>query len=99
MSSPDRGTPAIANIEGERFEADLQGHKAVLEYHLEGHSVVFTHIEVPRQFEGQGIGGELARAGLDYARHRNLKVVPLCPFVKNYLEKHPEDQDLVRAQP
>jgi predicted GNAT family acetyltransferase len=44
---------------------------------------------------GRGIAQLLAHAGLEYAKTHRLEVVPVCPFVKSYLEKHPEYQELV----
>ncbi len=56
---------------------------------------VFTHTGVRDEHEGQGFAGKLARLALDDARAEGLLVVPLCPFVAGYLEKHPDDQDLI----
>ena len=58
--------------------------------------VVITHTEVDDAYEGQGIGSQLARASLDDVRSRGLKVVPICPFTKAFIDRHPEYQDLVR---
>jgi predicted GNAT family acetyltransferase len=58
--------------------------------------VVFTHTEVDDAYEGKGIGGQLARAALDDVRARGLRVVPQCPFIKAWIDKHPDYQDLVR---
>ena len=55
----------------------------------------FTHTEVPDALEGRGIGKRLVKAALDDARAQGLKVVPVCPFVKHYIENHPETQDLL----
>jgi predicted GNAT family acetyltransferase len=52
------------------------------------------HTEVPKELEGRGIGSALIRGVLDTARRQGLKVVPLCPFAKAYIEKHPEYADL-----
>jgi predicted GNAT family acetyltransferase len=57
--------------------------------------VIFTHTEIDDAFEGKGLGSRLARAVLDDARAHELRVVPLCPFIAAYLERHPEYQDLV----
>lgn len=54
-----------------------------------------THTGVRDRYEGQGLAGQLARRALDDARAEGLKIVPLCPYVASYLEKHPDDQDLV----
>lgn len=78
-----------------RFEIAVDGRLAVLEYMLTGANITYTHTEVPRALEGQGLGGRLARQALEYARDNNLKVIPLCPFVRAYLARHPEYQPLV----
>ena len=78
-----------------RFETSLDGQMALLQYRLSGGQITFLHTEVPAQFEGRGLGGELVRAGLDYARSHALKIVPLCSFVAGYLKRHPEYIDLV----
>ena len=57
-----------------------------------------THTVVPLALEGHGIAGRLARAALDYARDRGLSVVPLCPYVADYIGKHPEYEDLVAGE-
>ena len=44
---------------------------------------------------GRGVGGELVRSALDYARSKDLKVVPACEYVAAYIERHPEYADLV----
>lgn len=70
------------------------------EYQLAKALVVFTHTEVEPRFEGQGVGGTLVREALDDVRSRGLSVLPLCPFVKAWIGRHPDYQDLVyRAAP
>lgn len=86
------------NAGSDRFEADVAGHRAVLQYYLESNSIVFTHTEVAPQIEGQGVGGALAQAGLDYARRESLMVVPLCPFVQEYIRRHPKEGELVKPK-
>ena len=50
----------------------------------------------PSQVCGRGIGSQLAKGALDQVRKRGMKVVPLCPFIKAYIEKHAEYQDLLK---
>ena len=83
------------NEAARRFEAEVEGKMGVLEYRMAGHSIVFTHTGVPPEIEGRGIASELTRAGLEYARAQRLKVVPQCPFVREYLARHSEYGDLV----
>ena len=85
----------IHNTEARRFEIHYDDEMARLEYHLRGPSIVYTHTVVPVVLEGHGIAGRLAKEALDYARDSGLSVVPLCPYVADYIDKHPEYRDLV----
>jgi predicted GNAT family acetyltransferase len=85
----------IHNEGEERFELAQGGGTAVAAYRLEGDTISFTHTVVPEEMEGQGIGSRLVRAALDESRRRGLKVVPLCSFVKSYIERHSEYRDLI----
>ncbi|MEU4337410.1 GNAT family N-acetyltransferase [Micromonospora lupini] len=64
-----------------------------------GEVLVFTHTEVDRGFQGRGVGGALIRGTLDQVRARGGRVVPQCPFVAAFIDKHPEYADLVAEQP
>jgi predicted GNAT family acetyltransferase len=81
--------------EARRFEIERPAGIAVLTYERDGQIVVFTHTLVPKALEGQGIGSRLVRAGLEWARASGLKVVPQCPFVAAYIERHPEERELL----
>ncbi|MEV5569058.1 GNAT family N-acetyltransferase [Spirillospora sp. NPDC052269] len=84
--------------EQSRYEITVDGTLAGFsEYVLRanGRMVVFTHTEIFPEFEGQGVGGALARGALDDVRAGERTVVPLCPFIKGWIEKHPDYQDLV----
>lgn len=83
------------NREKNRFELALDGATAVAEYVREPGRVVFTHTYVPASLEGRGIGSTLVRTALDAVRAEGLRVVPVCPFFKAYIGKHPEYRDLV----
>ena len=86
----------VNNPQKHRFEADLgDGSFAVAEYNLLEHKIVFTHTEVPSAHEGQGVGSALIRYALGYARERNLKVIPICPFFAAYIRNHEAEQDLL----
>lgn len=80
-----------------RFTASTDAGEAVLEYARQRRHIIFTHTGVPPESEGQGIGGALAAAGLDYARSEGLRVKPACPFVAAFVKLHAEYQDLVDA--
>lgn len=83
--------------ERERFEAhDAQGALAgVLTYQLTGPIVAYTHTRVEGGFEEQGVEAALAGAAMADARARNRTVVPLCPVLTAWLDRHPENEKLV----
>ena len=81
-----------------RFQVEIESHLAVLEYKLDGSTIIFTHTGVPSALEGRGLGSKLVRAGLDYARAQGLSVVPLCSFVASYIQKKLEYQDLLKSK-
>lgn len=71
-----------------RFELDTDGHVAELEYRRNGKRLVLIHTDVPVELEGHGIGGRLVVAAVDRAVRDGLTVVPLCPFARDWLERH-----------
>jgi predicted GNAT family acetyltransferase len=83
------------DLSNQRFELHLEQQVAVLQYQQADGIITFTHTGVPTELEGRGLGGKLARAGLEYARTNGLRVVAQCWFVAGYLERHPEYQDLM----
>lgn len=78
-----------------RFELETDGGLAVAYYRLADGVITFTHTEVPQALTGHGIGSTLVKGALEAARARNLKVVARCPFVADYMARHPEFNDLV----
>lgn len=85
----------VMNEAERRFEVKLDGEVAFAEYRLIDHGIILPHTVVPEAFEGKGVGSALARTALGYAREQGLKVIPLCPFIAAYLQKHPEWKDVV----
>jgi predicted GNAT family acetyltransferase len=73
-----------------RFMVEADGKVAELVYQLEGDRLLLIHTGVPRALEGRGVGGTLVAAALDEAKRRGLTVVPLCPFARNWLVRHPD---------
>jgi predicted GNAT family acetyltransferase len=66
-------------------------------YRLHSGVIAFLHTEVDPEREGQGIGSALVAGALDDARQRGLKVRPICPFVAEFIQRHPDYADLVAA--
>ncbi len=86
----------VTNNEAQhRYELDVEGATAFAQYSVDGGLIHFTHTIVPEELEGQGIGSRLVQGALDDVRERGLRVVPLCSFVRGYIERHSEYQDLL----
>ncbi len=90
---------AIAdNQEQERYEISVGDELAgFTQYKLAPGRISFIHTEVDDRFEGQGLGSRLISFALDDARTRDLAVLPFCPFVRAYIQRHPDYLDLVPA--
>jgi len=58
--------------------------------------ITFVHTEVPAELGGQGVGSKLVKGALDQVRADGLKVVAQCPFVRGWIEKHPDYADLLK---
>ncbi len=96
----DAGGPieVVDNPEQERYEIRAGGELAGLtQYRLAPGRISFIHTEVDDRFEGQGLGSRLIAFALDDARARGLAVLPFCPFVRGYIQRHPGYLDLVPA--
>jgi uncharacterized protein len=88
---------AIADqLDASRYAIDLDGARAgFVSYRLEPGRISFMHAEIDPSIEGQGLGSRLVKFALDDARARGLEVLPFCPFVKVYIERHPDYRALV----
>lgn len=78
-----------------RFEIERDGGVAYLEYALAGQVLELIHTEVPKSARGSGIASTLIQSALDWAREHKVQVDVICPFVSEYLKKHPEYADLL----
>ncbi|HEU4325413.1 MAG TPA: GNAT family N-acetyltransferase [Roseiflexaceae bacterium] len=95
MAADAENLTVVNNADEGRFETVVAGQLAVAEYVLAPGQIVFTHTEVPESLRGRGVANQLARAALDHARDAGLQVVPRCPFIRAYIQRHPEYQPLV----
>ena len=96
MSDPT--TVEVTNNEAEkRYEARVDGQLAGSAfYDTADDLIVFTHTEVDEAFEGHGVGSALARWALDDVRADGLrKVIARCPFIKGWIDRHPDYRDLL----
>lgn len=77
------------NIEKQRFELELDEMISFIDYRLDGNTITMWHTEVPKELGGKGIGSMIAAKALDYAIIHDLKVVPTCTFIADFICKNP----------
>ena len=84
--------PTVRNDDaGSRYELVLGDELAgYAEYELGDGSITFVHTVVDSAYEGQGLGGKLAKGALTDAKDRGLRIDSRCSFISGYLERHPE---------
>jgi uncharacterized protein len=89
----------VTNVpQEERYEARIGGELAGFAVYRERPGLIaFMHTEVEPRFEGRGVGSALVNDALADASARGLAVLPFCPFVNSYIERHPELAPLVPA--
>jgi predicted GNAT family acetyltransferase/glutaredoxin len=85
--------------EARRYELRLGGRMVGLAaYRRRDGRIAFTHTEVDESCTGRGFGSRLAAVALENAKQEGLDVIPLCPFIAHYIERHPEYEELVPAR-
>jgi len=90
----------IDNTERQRYEIRRDGQTlGFAAYQKANRLIVFTHTEIEPGLKGQGIGGQLVRGALDDVRSKGLPVLPICPFVQEWMSRHPEYLDLDYRRP
>jgi len=84
------------NPDARRFEVRANGTSAgFISYRLEAGQITLIHTEIQDAFEGKGVASTLVKRALGMVRDSGLVLVPVCPFVAGYLQRHPEYVDLV----
>ena len=84
--------------EQSRFELSLDGVRVgFMDYAMLGDTFTALHTEIDPAYGGQGLGEQLVRHVLDLVRSSGMALRPVCPFVKAFLQKHPEYDDLLVA--
>src|SRR5512138_2083320 len=92
------GTPSATdlgavsdNVEQRRFELNVDGHVAYLEYERTPNTLTLLHTEVPVEIRGRHVGDRLVEAALAIGRSEGRRLVVICPFARAYLRRHRRD--------
>jgi hypothetical protein len=92
--------PTITDVASRRrFEIEVDGVTAgFIDYRRRPGVISFIHTEIDPSREGAGLGTLLVRAALDRARAEGLAVLPYCPFIRHFIDRHPEYLELVPVE-
>jgi uncharacterized protein len=96
--APHADSLTVLNNEAlHRFEVRSAGGTAELRYrYRDDGTLVLIHTQVPRSLEGRGVAALLAKTALEAAQREQRCIVPICPYVRAYIKRHPEFAPLVR---
>lgn len=98
MPEHPAGVTVTRSPDRQRYEIAVYGEQAGFTAYVDhGQQRIFYHTEISDEFTGRGIGGSLLSAALADVRAAGLRAVPVCPFVKKYVDNHPDVKDLVDA--
>lgn len=86
----------VDDAEALQYEVTVDGEQVgLIRYTRDGDTITLVHTEVEPKWEGQGIAATLVQRALDDVRAHGRRVVPLCPYVAKYIQRHAEYADLV----
>lgn len=86
----------VDNGKAKRFEMAIDNEVAFVDYVFSTAGEIFlTHTEVPKALEGKGIGSAIMLKTMQAIEEKNLRLIPMCPFVATYIKRHPEWKRLV----
>jgi predicted GNAT family acetyltransferase len=100
MAAPSAGDEAVEREDGPskgRYRLVIDGVEAEMTYSRAGKGlIIIDHTEVPDALRGRKVGERLVRQAIEDARRDGIDIIPLCPFAKAQIDRHPEWQDVLR---
>jgi hypothetical protein len=79
-----------------RFETWIDGQLSKLDYLEDGDTIVMMHVGVNPDHRGQGVAGKITEVALEYAKGKSLRVIPMCSYVRAYIDRHPDYVELTK---
>ncbi|TBV26850.1 N-acetyltransferase [Meridianimaribacter sp. CL38] len=90
--------PLVKNETQKRFELEVDGHFAFINYGEYGNQIALVHTEVPEALRGRGVAAVLVEKTLNYLEGQGNSLLPFCPYVFAYIKKHPEWKRIVNPK-
>lgn len=87
--------PLVKNEDKQRFEIEINGHYAFIDYKELGDKIALIHTETDPELAGKGAATAVVEKTLQYLDERNIQLLPFCPYVFAYIKKHPEWKRIV----
>jgi uncharacterized protein len=87
------------NSAAQRFETTVEGMLCRADYRLHGDTMMLVHTEVPALLEGRGIASALVKAAFRHAADHGMDVLPVCSYVRSWVQRHPEVEPLLAGSP
>lgn len=82
------------NRELQRFELPVEDQVVFADYRRQPGRLVITYVEAPEALRGTGAAGQLMQGVMQEVRLEGIKVLPLCPYARAWMQRHPEFKDL-----
>ena len=86
----------VHNLAENRFETYIDDKLSKLDYIQDGKNFVITHVGVHPELRGRGVAGRIVQVGLEYAKEKSLRVIPMCSYAAAYIRRHPEYAELTK---
>ena len=95
MKTEYNSIPLVKNDEKNRFEINIDGHYAFIDFKERGDRISLVHTETEPELAGKGAAAAVVEKTLYYLKENNKTLMPYCPYVFAYIKRHPEWKSIV----
>lgn len=87
--------PLFKNEKLSRFELEVEGHIAFIEFEISGENYALTHTSVPYELRGKGIAGILVKKTFEHLEAEGKTMSPFCTYIHSYVKRNQEWKPMV----
>lgn len=95
MKTEFESVPLVKNESKKRFEIEIDGHFAFINYGETENQIALVHTEAEPELAGTGAAAAVVEKTLEYIRESSKKLLPFCPYVFAFIRKNPEWKAIV----